>query len=81
MAIVGCAEGGDKGAVGVMERLLRGSSGLNDIESPKERGIACGARSLGEHRACASLHMRRMVVKNLSAAKSVVRWHNGVVSG
>ena len=81
MEIVGHVKGGDKGVVGFMERFWRGSGGLNEVESPKERGIACGARRLGEHRACAPLHMRRMVVKNLSAAKSVVRWHNGVVSG
>ena len=81
MAIVGCVEGGDKGALGFIERVRRGSRGFKEIESLTEGEIACPAHGLEEHKASAPLCYGRMVVKSLSAAKSVVRWHNAVASG
>ena len=81
MAIVGCVDGGNKRAVDVFDGASGGIVWLGELGSVKTLRIARRARGLGEHKASGHLRTGRMVVKSLSAAGSVVRWHNGVVSG
>ena len=81
MAIVGCVDGVDKCAVGVFDGTPGGIVWPSELGSVKTFRIARRARGLGEHKASGRLRTGGMVVKSLSAAGAVVRWHNAVVSG